>query len=246
MARRLFFVDSIHGQRARVEGDDAAHLTRVLRAEKGERMEISDNENLYLAEIEEARRDRVVFRVIERLERAAFPLQPHLYAALIKFDHFEWMLEKATELGAGAITPVIAARSEKGLERAALKRLERWTRIVRESSQQARRSRLPVVAPPVPFDGALAHNGTRLVLEETPGAPALLHVLGRREQSLDSPAVLVGPEGGWTDEERGKAAAAGWTAVSLGPGVLRAETAAISALAVLMAFCQAAKRSGTH
>lgn len=245
MARRLFFVDRVRGQRAQVEGDDAAHLTRVLRAEIGQRLEISDNDNLYLAEIEEARRDRVVFRVIERLERAGFPVRPHLYAALIKFEHFEWMLEKTTELGVETITPVVTARSEKGLERAALKRLDRWRRIVRESSQQCRRARLPEVCPPARLEEALGHHGLRLLLDETPGAPPLLSELSRLADSLDRTGILVGPEGGWTDAERGKAAAAGWTAVSLGPGVLRTETAAMAALAVLTAFCAAAKGSDT-
>ena len=79
-----------------------------------------------------------------------------LCAALVKFDHFEWMIEKATELGVAEIVPVEAVRSDKGLEKAAQKRLERWRRIALEASQQARRAFLPVVSEPVAFDEILA------------------------------------------------------------------------------------------
>src|SRR6202008_2593664 len=99
-----------------------------------------------LAEIETARKEHVIFRTVEKLEAAGIAPRITLCAALIKFDHFEWMIEKATELGVAEIIPVQTIRTEHGLERAAHKRVERWRRIALEASQQSRRARLPEVA----------------------------------------------------------------------------------------------------
>jgi 16S rRNA (uracil1498-N3)-methyltransferase len=228
--RRRFFVDEIRNGQAELAGDDAKHLTRVLRVEVGQRFEISDNRNVYLAEIETARKERVIFRTLEKLEAQPAVRRLILCAALTKFDRFEWMIEKATELGVAEIVPVEAVRSERGLERAALKRVERWRRIALESSQQARRAFLPVVREPLEFQDALSIDAPRrYALDEKPGAPRL----GCSPLDPDAVAILVGPEGGWTEEERTAFTAAGWTPVSLGPSILRAETAAIAALAII-------------
>ncbi len=235
MARRRFFVERIRNGRAVLEGDDARHLRKVLRAEAGQRYELSDNESVYLAEIEGFARDEVVFRVIEELPAG----QPHarliLLAALIRFERFEWLLEKATELGVEQIVPIQAERSEKGLERAAAKRLERWLRIVRESSQQARRARLPQLALPALFSNVIrCPYRFRYLLDES-STEAILPALPAPDQRTpaDTIALLVGPEGGWTEGERAAALSAGWLPVSVGPHILRAETAAVAALAVL-------------
>jgi 16S rRNA (uracil1498-N3)-methyltransferase len=228
-------VDAVRGGMAELRGEEARHLTRVLRAEAGQRYEISDGKVAYLAEIAEARGPRVVFRVIEPLDTPATPLRITLCAALIKFDRFEWIVEKATELGVERIVPVEAERSGKGLLEASRKRTERWARIARESSQQSRRVRAPEIAPAVRFERCLAEEADyRYFLEET-AAPPLLRVLRvLRVLPACRAALLTGPEGGWTDAERQLAAAAGWQPVSLGPQVLRAETAAMTAIAVLV------------
>src|SRR5579872_1410903 len=116
--RRRFFVDQVRNGHAEIAGDDARHLTRVLRVEVGQRYEISDNRSVYLAEIETARKEQVIFRTLEKLETPARGPRLVLCAALIKFDRFEWMIEKATELGVTEIVPVQTIRSEHGLERA--------------------------------------------------------------------------------------------------------------------------------
>lgn len=237
MARRRFFVDEVRNLRAALEGESAEHLRRVLRAQPGQRYELSDNESVYLAEIEGFARGQVWFRILEKLPAEAPPLRLALGAALIKFDRFEWMIEKVTELGVERITPVLASRSEKGLALAAVKRLERWRRIAREASQQARRARLPVITPPVQFESAVAEaSNCRLLLDEARAGPPLLDALppAATRSRTDNVAVLVGPEGGWTEEERRIAQSAGWQAVSLGACVLRAETAAMAAVAVLI------------
>ena len=242
MARRRFFVDSIRGGQAELRGDEARHLTRVLRVEAGQKFEISDNASAYLAEVVEARGERVGFRVGEPIESPTLPVKITLCAALIKFDRFEWIVEKATELGVERIVPVETARSEKGLFEAARKRSERWERIARESSQQSRRARLPEILPAARFDAALRTDAQiRLFLEENT-APPLLSALP--PASAATAALLLGPEGGWTDREREFAAASGWRAVSLGPQVLRAETAAVAAVAVLVSAALTINRTG--
>jgi len=233
MARRRFFVEEIRGGAAEIRGDEARHLTRVLRVESGQRFEISDNQSAYLAEITEARGERVVFRVIEPIATPPLPVRVTLCAALIKFDRFEWMVEKATELGVERILPVDTTRSEKGLFEASRKRTERWVRIARESSQQSRRVRVPEILPAVRFKAALAETAEhRYFLQESTAPPLPREI---PEERQDAVALLVGPEGGWTDAERETAHAAGWSAVSLGPQVLRAETAACAALAIVVA-----------
>jgi 16S rRNA (uracil1498-N3)-methyltransferase len=234
MARRRFFVDAIHGTSAVLAGDEARHLGQVLRAEAGQLYEISDNHAVYLAEIESVRKDGVRFRIIKELAPAPATVNITLMLALIKFDRYEWALEKTTELGVAAIVPVEAERSEKGLRLAAAKRMERWRKIVRESSQQARRARIPEIMPPVRFPEAVKGPGAfRCFLDEQPGAPPLLGALPPIRQATGSVRILIGPEGGWTDSERSRAGAEGWTAVSLGSNILRAETAAIAAVAVI-------------
>jgi len=231
LARRRFFVDRIDGDRAELTGDDARHLARVLRAEVGQQYELSDNQRAYLAEISALSAQRVAFRIVEPL--APEPPAPAItiFASLIKFDRFEWLIEKATELGVARIVPVDAERTEKGLARAAAKRVERWRKIARESSQQARRVHMPEIALPVTFDAAVSDSSPfRYFLEEQPGARPLPDVLPAAHGTV---SILTGPEGGWTAQERERAAQAGWNPVSLGPNVLRAETAAMAALAIL-------------
>lgn len=226
-------MDEVRSGRARVAGDDAKHLTKVLRVEVGQRYEISDNHNVYLAEIETAHKGEVEFRTLEKLPAEPASVRITLCAALIKFDHFEWMIEKATELGVSEIVPVIATRTERGLDRAAEKRVERWRRIALEASQQSRRAHLPKVSDAVPFSSVLHQQGHRFVLDEEPGGPSLLAALPRARTGEDAVALLVGPEGGWTDAERSAFIAAQWTRVTMGPLILRAETAAMAALSVV-------------
>jgi 16S rRNA (uracil1498-N3)-methyltransferase len=239
MARRRFFVDTVRNEQAEIRGDEARHLTQVLRVETGQRFEISDNNAVWLAEVTSSRKEHIVFRTLERLEVAEPVVHIDLFAALIKFDHFELMIEKATELGVRRITPVEAVRSERGLDRASEKRLARWRRIGVEASQQSRRAHLPEIAEPVSFAAALPKVAERRFFldEERTGSPILselkLHALG------DTVALLVGPEGGWVDAEREAATAAGWRSVSLGSQILRAETAAIAALAIVNAAYEA-------
>ena len=231
MARRRFFVREIARGAASIDGEDAGHLTRVLRVERGQKYELSDGARVFLAEVTLAAKSRVEFAVIEELAVEAPVVRVHLYPALIKFDRFELLVEKATELGAASITPVAAVRSDKGLDQGAVKRAERWRKIARETSQQCRRVELPEISEPLRLAAAIAAApGVRIMLEEEPGA---------RPLAIETPSpagdvsVFLGPEGGWSDPERDLFRAALVQPVSLGPLILRAETAAIAALTLL-------------
>ena len=162
-----------------------------------------------------------------------------LVISIFKFDHMEWAIEKATELGVAAIVPVIARRTEKHLALAALKRVERWRRIAHEASQQARRSDVPVIHDAVKLSDRVKvqTNSRRIVLAEQERSATLrgaldeaIAVAGAEMPDLE---IAIGPEGGWAPDEEALFDANGWKAVSLGPRILRAETAAISALAVV-------------
>ncbi|MCC7497832.1 MAG: 16S rRNA (uracil(1498)-N(3))-methyltransferase [Bryobacterales bacterium] len=232
MARRLFFVPEFRRGMAELRGEEAHHLTRVLRVEKGQKYELSDNRSVWLAEVETARKESISFRLIEPVERPALPVRIVLYMALIKFERLEWAIEKATELGVEAIVPVGTSRSEDGLEKAAQKRLERWRKVAFEASQQSRRAHLARVEEPIKFAAALTSDANlRFFADETGGTPLANTWPPGRKQGT-SIALLIGPEGGWTEAERQGAREAGWTPVTLGPFVLRAETAALAALAI--------------
>jgi 16S rRNA (uracil1498-N3)-methyltransferase len=183
--------------------------------------------------------------VLERIQADQPPVRLTLLASLIKFDRFEWIVEKATELGAEKIVPVLAGRSEKGLERAAAKRSDRWRKVALESSQQSRRSRLPEIEDCVTLEEALGAIGQfRFLLDEEREAPPLMAALESAGPAVSSDVVclLVGPEGGWTSQEREAAVGAGWAQVSLGPTILRTETAAVAALAIVANFWQATEK----
>lgn len=234
MARRRFFVPQVLRGLAELTGDEAEHLVRVLRAEVDQVYEISDNQDLYLARISVARKSLVQFEVTEKLVVPEQRGRLTLVAALFKFDHFEWLVEKATELGVDEIVPFEAARTERGLMQAAAKRRVRWERIALEASQQARRIRRPVVREAGRFAEVLGiEAGLKLMLDEDGAAPAILRVMTGVVEHL---TLLLGPEGGWTDEERAEAKGKGWQGCSLGGTILRAETAGIAGLSVARAW----------
>src|SRR6204780_5518977 len=152
--RRRFIADTWTSTTATLTGDQAAHLARVLRAEPGQIYDVVAGGFLHPAEITSATESQVSFLLHEELEAdAALPL--HLLLAIFKFDHLEWAVEKATELGVARITPILARRTEKHLAQSSAKRVDRWRRIVREAAQQSRRSDVPVVDDPLTLQAAM-------------------------------------------------------------------------------------------
>ena len=258
MTRRRWIADTWTATTASLTGDQAAHLSRVLRAEPGQIYDVVSNGFLHRAEILTVSDNEVLFTLHEELESdAALPL--HLLLAVFKFDHMEWAIEKATELGIAKITPILARRTEKHLAQSALKRTERWRRIVLEASKQSRRTDIPEIADPLALKQALAEekSPTRILLSETEQStslttaleissnnvrvphPSQLHRDGWDEQSSltrsTTHALAIGPEGGWTPEEMSLFTQHNWQPVTLGPRILRAETAAIAAIAIAAA-----------
>src|SRR5215475_4561726 len=199
--RRRFFVDAFDAERAVLTGEAAHHLARVLRAEPGQLYELSDGSSVRLGKIEFSGRDRIEFSLLEPIPVRISPLHKTLLLAVVKFDGFEWAIEKATELGVDRIVPIGAARSEKGLLAAAEKRAERWKKIVFEASQQSRRVALPTIEDLAQAGTAFGRRGTGLglMLSERPQARPLRRVL--QDESRDRVALAIGPEGGWTEAE---------------------------------------------
>jgi len=167
-----------------------------------------------------------------------------LVMSVYKFDHMEWAIEKATELGVIAIAPVIARRTEKHLAQSAAKRVERWRRIAHEAAQQSRRSDVPVIQDPLALTERVREtsNSTRIVLAEqersTTLRTALQEAITAAGAEMPTLEIAIGPEGGWAPEEEALFDASGWRAASLGPRILRAETAAIAALAVVASLLE--------
>jgi 16S rRNA (uracil1498-N3)-methyltransferase len=266
--RRRFIADTRTATTATLLGDQARHLAHVLRAAPGQVYDIVADGFLHRAEIVAVSDHEVLFTLHEELE-APSTLPVHLLLAIFKFDHMEWAIEKATELGVARITPILARRTEKHLALAAPKRADRWRRIALEASKQSRRTNIPQIADPQPLKAALAQETTPhcILLSETEQATTLTAVLtaverptgyesvarNPREQGESTEsgaqglvsetwygsgiqfALAIGPEGGWTPEEMALFAAHRWRPVTLGPRILRAETAAIAAIAILSA-----------
>jgi 16S rRNA (uracil1498-N3)-methyltransferase len=236
MALRRVFVDSIDSGVSRVGGPRAHHLHRVVRLTVGEEIEISDEKQVFAATVTSSRPDLVEFDVRRELEIPGQGIAVVLLLAVIKFARFEWAIEKATELGVETIVPIVAERSGQRLVAGAVKRRGRWRKIASEAAQQSRRISCPEIENPLEFSEALAVYQAPLRLFCDTDSPPLSQVLAERQfdgKAQPTAIVLVGPEGGWSGHEREAAAEAGLTAVSMGPLILRAETAALAALACL-------------
>jgi 16S rRNA (uracil1498-N3)-methyltransferase len=232
MTRRRWIADRVEGDRALLLGPNANHLFRVLRVKVGQEFDVAADGVLHSAKVVFASHDQVEFELGPEVESAALP-QITVYLSIFKFDRLEWALEKVTELGVSHIVPMIAQRTEEHLAKAAVKRVERWRKIAREASQQARRIVPPQIAEPLAFKKAIEkEQGSRIVLSEIEEQVSLKAALSDCEPPL---ALAFGPEGGWSDMELELFNASGWKPASLGHTILRAETAAIAAVAVAMA-----------
>ena len=228
MTRRRWIADEHSGDSAALTGANAAHLARVLRARVGQEFDLAVGERVRRGTITSVSEARVEFSLGE--EVAVSFIQPiALYLSVFKFDRFEWAVEKCTELGVARIVPILARRTETHLGSAAGKRVERWRRIALEAAQQSRRVAPPVVEDPAPLKKVISTAASlRVVLAETEKQTMLRDLIDDTDVSL-----AIGPEGGWAEEELTLFDTAGWKRASLGPTILRAETAAIAAVSVV-------------
>ena len=242
--RRRFFVDRFERDSATLHSEAAEHLGRVLRAEPGQFYELSDGERVWLARVERValskRGDnRIEFALVEPIAAEAPALRIQLLVAIVKFDRFEWCLEKATELGVDEVVPLATTRSDKPLIAAAEKRHDRWNRILLESAQQSRRLRPPFLRAALRSVDAFSTStaSTKIFLSENREAQVLRDLIpargANRQEGTAAVSVAVGPEGGWTPKEIDAAVTNGYLEASLGGNILRTETAVIASLAVV-------------
>lgn len=247
MTRRRWIAERWDEATATLTGTQAEHMVRVLRAHAGMEADVVAGGHVFHAEVVAVAPGEVRFNLLAELEAdPALPIT--LVMSIFKFDHMEWGIEKATELGVAGIVPVIARRTDKHLADAAEKRVERWRRIAKEAAQQSRRSDVPVIYEPVQVAAhiravpRITPRIVRIVLaeqERTTTLRALLHeAIEASRNEMPTLELAFGPEGGWAPEEEALFDANGWRAASLGPRILRAETAAIAALAVVASYLE--------
>jgi 16S rRNA (uracil1498-N3)-methyltransferase len=232
MTRRRFIADEVSGNCAALVGEHADHLVRVLRARVGQEFDIATGETVRRGHIAVVSDGRVEFDLGEEVSRASLA-DITLVLAVFKFDRMEWAIEKCTELGVSRIVPVIARRTDSHLAAASAKRAERWQRIARQAAEQSRRDAPPEIAAPIKVAEALNFPAAlRIVLAESEEQSLLRDIL-QQKNAADGIAMAVGPEGGWTESELQSFQKSGWISASLGNTILRAETAAIAATALV-------------
>lgn len=243
MTRRRWIADESSGNHAALVGDHADHLIRVLRARVGQDFDIATGAVVRRGRITSLTNDRVEFELAEEISSSGLP-QITLLLAIFKFDRMESAIEKCTELGVSRIIPVIARRTDAHLASASAKRVERWQRIVRQASEQSRRTSPPEIATPIKLSESLSFlESTRIVLAESEDQTSLRDALISHianDGAKDAQFVLaIGPEGGWTEDELAAFQQSGWISASLGNTILRAETAAIAATAIVASILSA-------
>ena len=224
--RHRIFIDAI-APSVTVEGEEFHHSIRVVRVREGEEVEVFDRAGkMAKATVESIARDRAVLRVGDEIASRETNAAIDLAMAIIQLDKFELVLQKATELGVRSIIPLVTDRVDLRPERYSAK-ADRWQKIVFEAVKQSGRSIVPTIEAPTQFEDLIQREGTK-ILFDADAAPSTA-------QPRDRATVCIGPEGGWSDHELESARAAGVTFARLGPRRLRAETAAIAAVAILTA-----------
>ncbi|MGI8690523.1 MAG: RsmE family RNA methyltransferase [Thermomicrobiales bacterium] len=222
-----------------ITGDSAHQIARVLRLRANEEIVLIPADAVNAVEWR-VRLVTIEARAVSGVVVAERPGLPEpscavtLCPALLKGERFDWLVQKATELGVAAIQPVITARTIRKIGSDDMHARERWHRIATEAAEQSGRGRVPAICGPVPL-GALAHAvaAPLFVAHETVAARTLV---GAIPTAYDRVAVAIGPEGGFTDDEVARLVAdADAVPVSIGPRNLRAETAAITAVILMMA-----------
>lgn len=239
--RRFFVDEGVAGSDVEITGPLAHRLTKVLRLKAGERLALFDGSGTdVVVEIADVDKEAVRAHVVER--RAGPPESPtrvHLYQSITKGERFEWLIEKATEVGVASVSPLLTARAVVKTEGGG-NRADRWRRIAIEAAEQCGRSVVPEIGAPISFGEALkSAEGVVLLPYESADhlAPSISAALQARIDELfaqSAVSIVIGPEGGFEDSEVEAAREAGATVVTLGQRVLRSETAGIVAATLVM------------
>ena len=235
-----FFTEDIREGTARVTGEDVRHIRRVLRMREGDAAEICDGKGTdYAGVIVSASDDAVLFALSDERPSYGEPgLKLTLYQALAKGAKFETVVQKAVELGAFAVVPVLTARCVAEPKRDFSGKRLRWQRIAEEAAKQSRRGIVPRIGELVPAEGLdpSAYDLFAVAYEEERETGLKEALQGRR---VSSAAVLIGPEGGFEPEEVRRLVSRGAVSVSLGRSILRTETAGLKAIAnILYEVCE--------
>jgi 16S rRNA (uracil1498-N3)-methyltransferase len=245
MTRRRFYAPPLafapDGQTVSLSADEARHARGVLRLQPGDEVYVFDGAGKeFRCAVREFRRDGAVLDVLEEVEpaRLASPLNLSLGIALLKGDNFDLVVQKATELGASRLVPVATSRADVRIRNGdeAKRKVTRWQRIALEAAKQCGRARLMEIEEPLGFkaliDRPAEEDELRLMFAERNGT-SLGEVARSPLARTPKLFALVGPEGGWADEEIELARKAGWQIITLGGRTLRAETAAITIVTLL-------------
>jgi 16S rRNA (uracil1498-N3)-methyltransferase len=233
MTRRRWIADEVSGDYAALTGEHADHLVRVLRARVGQEFDIAAGSTVRRGRVVALTPGRVEFELAEEVSAAA-SANVTLLLSVFKFDRMEWAIEKCTELGVAKIVPVIARRTDAHLASASAKRVERWSRIALQAAEQSRRAAPPEITAPLKLkDAASLPGALRIALAEAERKVLLRDVLAAYSGEGEI-LLAVGPEGGWAEDEVQLFLTAEWRCASLGATILRAETAAIAATAIVV------------
>lgn len=242
MSRHRFFISpaQVHGQQVVLDGAQARQLAQVLRLRPAQTIIVLDNQGWeYDLTLETVSSDRTLGTISERRPITGEPTaRITLYQSMLKKDNFEWILQKGTELGIAAFVPVISQRSVVRQQALKQNKANRWQRILVEAAEQSGRGHVPVLEPPLALEEAFvaAQAGDLALIpweEETAQGllPLLRELAPARAHEI---ALFIGPEGGYAPDEIEAARAAGVQPVTLGPRILRAETAAIAAATLVL------------
>ncbi|MBU0687408.1 MAG: 16S rRNA (uracil(1498)-N(3))-methyltransferase [Candidatus Margulisbacteria bacterium] len=238
MVPRFFIAkENMDPAKAIVTGKDAHHLIHVLRKKIGDKLEIIDSQaNCYQAEITKIEDEKVTCKLIEKKKsKNELPVKVTLFQCLPKHKKMDFIIEKCTELGATQIIPVVSERSIPKLDAdKAAKKVTRWNEIARSAAEQSGRATLPTVASPISFAEAIKQGSfdLKVIPWETEGRNSLKKILKEYPQ-IKNIAVYIGPEGGFSHAEIELAKNQNIFPVTLGPRILRTETAGIYILSSL-------------
>lgn len=239
-ANRFFVSESgFEGDLVRLSTEQAHQVCHVLRLKTGDAIVVLDGAgNEFEATLKTVTGREAVGRIVARHEATGEPtVQITLFQGLLAREKFEWVLQKGTEVGVSRFVPVETQRTLLRARQIDPKKLDRWQRIVTEAAEQSHRGRVPQIEPAIAFAQALARLGEsdRALIAATSGqAKRLSEALAPSGGTVASVAILIGPEGGFSDEETAQTRESGVIPVSLGPRILRTETAAIVAPSLVL------------
>lgn len=236
-----FFIkkENINGNLINITGENKKHIKNVLRMKKGDIITVNDREGTdYIVELTDFLEDCIISTILRKEESNTEPnVEVILYQGIPKSDKMDYIIQKSVELGVKKIVPVITERTVVRLkdEKDAEKKTARWQKISEEASKQSNRGIIPEIAMPMPFEEALKEMSgkqLKLIPYENENNNSCKSIFTNTH--IENAAFIIGPEGGFSENEIKKAIQYGITPITLGPRILRTETAGIALLSIIM------------